>query len=65
MSNEKYSQSSQCELCANFVYDDDTESYVCDVNLDEDEMAGFLSHTRRECPFFRFGDEYSIVRKQN
>lgn len=65
MSNEKYSQSSQCEFCANFVYDDDTESYVCDVNLDEDEMAGFLLRTRKECPFFRFGDEYSIVRKQN
>jgi len=54
-----------CELCANYVFDDGTESYECAVNLDEDEMAGFLMHQRRECPFFRFGDEYAVVRKQN
>jgi len=65
MSKGKQTQSTPCEMCANYVFDDDTEQYVCDVNLDEDEMAGFLSRTRRECPFFRFGDEYLIVRKQN
>ena len=54
-----------CEQCAYYDYDEEYDEYYCSVNLDEDEMAGFLSHTRRECPFFRFGDEYSIVRKQN
>ncbi len=54
-----------CELCANYVYDEDAECYECLVSLDEDEMAGFLSRQQRECPFFRFGDEYTIVRKQN
>lgn len=61
----KAEKQSCCELCANFVYDDEIDSYVCTVNLDEDEMAGFLSQMQRECPFFRFGDEYAVVRKQN
>jgi len=54
-----------CELCAYYVYDDDEDTYVCTVDLDEDDMAGFLMNNRKECPFFRFGDEYAIVRKQN
>ena len=28
-----------CETCANFYYDDETEEYTCDVSLDEDEMV--------------------------
>ncbi|MBQ8868314.1 MAG: hypothetical protein IJ027_01160 [Oscillospiraceae bacterium] len=64
MSEKKKAQSC-CELCANYYYDEDTECYECGVDLDEDEMAGFLLHQRRDCPFFRFGDEYTIVRKQN
>lgn len=62
---EKGKMQSCCDLCLNYYYDDDTDSYACAVNLDEDEMAGFLLHQRKECPFFRFGDEYTIVRKQN
>ena len=54
-----------CEFCVNYYYDIETETYECVVDLDEDEMAGFLLHRRRDCPFFRFGDEYAIVRKQN
>ena len=29
---------SNCECCSNYIYDEDYECYVCDVNLDEDEM---------------------------
>ena len=65
MSKNKKAQSSACELCANYVYDEESEMYECIVNLDEDEMASFLMHKKRECPFFRFGDEYAVVRKQN
>jgi len=54
-----------CDFCVNYSYDEELDEYNCAVNLDEDEMAGFLLHTRKECPFFRFGDEYTIVRKQN
>ncbi len=53
-----------CEYCANFVYDEDDESYYCDVNLDEDEMYRFMSSSYKECPYYRSGDEYKVVRHQ-
>lgn len=53
-----------CEYCLNYVYDDEYNCYVCDVNLDEDEMVRFLSNSYRNCPHFQFNDEYKIVRKQ-
>lgn len=54
-----------CENCANFVFDDEMECYVCEANLDEDDMHRFLTSNTKECPYFNFYDEYSIVRKQN
>lgn len=53
-----------CETCRNYVYDEDYEYYVCDMDLDEDEMYRFLSGTQRECPYFRLDDEYAVVRHQ-
>lgn len=58
-------QGSSCENCANYIFDDRTETYYCDMNLDEDEMARFLTSSTYNCPYFDFYDEYSIVRKQN
>jgi hypothetical protein len=55
---------SNCENCVNFVYDEDYECYVCDRNLDEDEMYRFLTGTFDSCPYFQLYDEYKIVRKQ-
>lgn len=54
-----------CEECANFVYDEEDDCYFCDVNLDEDEMAKFIGGTFYDCPYFDPYDEYKIVRKQN
>ena len=53
-----------CESCAYYTYDEEYEYYVCEANLDEDEMSAFLRGTEFSCPFYRFGDEYAIVRKQ-
>ena len=53
-----------CEYCSNYVYDEDYEYYVCDINLDEDEMARFMSYSDWDCPYFQMDDEYKIVRKQ-
>jgi hypothetical protein len=53
-----------CEMCGNYVYDEEYECYECQVNLDEDEMARFLSDTFYECPYYQTNDEYKIVRKQ-
>ncbi len=54
-----------CENCAHYIYDDEYDCYVCEANLDEDDMSRFLSRQTSSCPYFNFYDEYSIVRKQN
>lgn len=53
-----------CDCCMNYTYDDEYECMTCAVDLDEDEYAGFISGNNSRCPYFRPGDEYSIVRKQ-
>lgn len=57
-------RSANCEYCVNYSYDEDYECYTCEVNLDEDEMAKFITGDFRQCPYFKMGDEYRIVRKQ-
>lgn len=56
--------SSNCGSCVNYVYDDLYGSYVCDVNLDEDELIRFMTYSNFNCPYFQYNDEYKIVRKQ-
>ena len=53
-----------CESCANYVYDEESDCYCCEVDLDEDEMYRFLSDTFYQCPYYQLDDEYRIVRKQ-
>lgn len=55
---------SNCEYCSNYVYDEDYECYICEVDLDEDEMSRFLSDSYYDCPYYNQNDEYKIVRKQ-
>ena len=33
----------RCEMCVNYMYDEDYECYSCLVSLDEDEMYRVLS----------------------
>lgn len=58
-------KATNCETCANYIYDDQCDEYFCDCNLDEDEMARFLTSQTYNCPYYDFYDEYKIVRKQN
>ncbi len=53
-----------CENCVYFEYDEEYECYTCLMNLDEDEMYRFMQNSFDSCPYYKFGDEYSIVRKQ-
>ena len=62
---EKKRSESSCDSCVNYVYDEDYECYCCDMDLDEDEMARFMSYSDWDCPYFQMDDEYAIVRKQN
>ena len=53
-----------CDECANYVYDEDCDYYVCLVNMDEDEMYRFLQSGSKECPYYDPDDEYFLARKQ-
>lgn len=57
-------QVSNCETCEFYEYDEYTESYSCNMKLDEDEMVNFLSGRSSGCPYYRFYDEYKSVQKQ-
>ena len=48
----------KCESCAFYSYDEDYDDYVCEMDLDEDEMVRFLSNQSSQCPYWRPGDEY-------
>lgn len=54
----------ECESCANYVYDEELEQYLCDVDIDEDEYIRFLEDSRQSCAYYQNGDEYRIVRHQ-
>ena len=54
----------QCDECVYFVYDEDYEEYLCEVDMDEDDYARIIGESRTSCPFFRDGDEYKVVRHQ-
>ena len=40
----------KCETCVWYVYDEDYDDYICDMDLDEDELARFLAADTRSCP---------------
>lgn len=53
-----------CESCVYYSYDEAYESYLCDINMDEDELIRLMSDRHYNCPYYRNGDDYAIVRKQ-
>ena len=57
--------SNKCEYCAYYVYNETYECYECMVNLDEDDLERFLRSSADDCNYFKSGDDYEIVRKQN
>jgi hypothetical protein len=53
-----------CESCLNYSFDEEYDCYICQVNLDEDDMGRFISNTVLHCPHFQYNNEYKIVNKQ-
>ena len=53
-----------CEECMYYIFDD-FYGYICDAELDEDEMYRFIENKTANCPYWQPRDEYKIVRKQN
>ena len=57
-------ESIMCDNCAYFSYDEEYEEYVCDMDMDEDDYSRLVSKGFKECPYYRNGDEYRVVRHQ-
>ena len=62
---EKKTQQADCENCQYYDYDEEYGDYVCSQVLDEDELVRVMSGGARYCPFYRYYNEYDMVRKQN
>ena len=54
-----------CETCQYFDYDEEWDENVCTMNMDEDELIRVLQSGASGCPYYRYYDEYTMVRKQN
>ena len=39
-----------CDSCVYNVYDEDDETYYCEVDMDEDDAARLMQGHYRECP---------------
>ena len=63
-SKNKVIKASNCESCEFYEYDEMTDTYGCNLALDEDEMVEFLGGMTRDCPYYRYYDEYKSVHKQ-
>lgn len=57
-------EQNQCEMCFYHIYDDEDGEFYCHMAVDEDEMARAAMYKNYKCPYFRFGDEYTVVNKQ-
>ena len=64
MKNEK-NEASRCDDCEFYDYDEESDTYVCQISLDEDEYADYIGGHTGRCPYYRRYDEYETVRKQN
>lgn len=54
-----------CEACMFSDYDEEYEEYTCAALWEEDVAARYLEGQYRQCPYFRPGDDYIVVRHQN
>ncbi len=57
-------RAAKCEECEFYIYDEDTDTYTCQQNLDQDEMERFSYGATRDCPYFRYYDEYKSTHRQ-
>ncbi len=54
-----------CDGCMYYEYDDEYGEYYCAESfMDEDDYARMAGDSRTGCPYYRPGNEYTIVRKQ-
>lgn len=54
----------ECDTCAYYAYDEEEDEYCCTVSMDEDDAWRLTGHRYESCPYWKDGDEYSVVRHQ-
>lgn len=54
----------QCDYCMFLAYDEDLDDEYCTIDMDQDEVERFYQEASSSCPYFRMGDDYTIVKKQ-
>ncbi len=54
-----------CENCQYFDYDEEFDEEICTISMDEDDALRIMEQGARVCPYYRYYDEYTMVRKQN
>ncbi len=57
-------RTANCEECEFYSYDEETDTYTCQQNLDQDEIERLSYGGARECPYFRYYDEYKSTHRQ-
>ncbi len=60
---EKGAHFVDCETCYYYDYDEEWDTYICLVDIDEDDYARMMQHGT-QCPYYRQGDDYYLARKQ-
>ncbi len=56
--------STQCDTCWYYDYDEEYDEYYCMMDLDEDEVCRILFSPGGRCPYYRQGDDYTLARRQ-
>lgn len=54
----------QCDYCMYLDEDAETGEMYCTIQMDQDDYARLQLEPRSSCPYFRMGDDYTIVKKQ-
>ena len=53
-----------CEDCWYFEYDEELDTEICRMDLDQDEVYRIFADRNGKCPYFRKGGEYYLERHQ-
>ena len=56
--------STECDTCWYYDYDEEFDCWFCMMDLDEDEVYRISTSQSRHCPYYRQGDDYTLARRQ-
>lgn len=56
--------STQCETCWYYDYDEEYDEYYCMMDMDEDEYGHTALSPSSQCIHYREGNDYTLARRQ-